>query len=483
MSTNKSSRMEDHSDMFEYNLFEIPAREARERKNKMAGVKISSLELENVKRVKAVRLEPSENGLTIIGGKNNQGKSSVLDAIAYALGGANYKPSNPKREGSMIDPHMKVVLSNGIVVERKGKNSNLQVTDPSGNKKGQALLDSFITTFALDLPKFINSNDKEKAKVLLQIIGIGDQLMKFDQEEEKLSQERLQIGRIAKEKVGHAEQMVQWDGVPAEPVSITDLIQEQQAILSRNGMRQQWKAEYDKILAEIMRTDEDIERLCRQVADLNAKKKELEEKAKLAEKSPKELQMESTAQIEESISNIESINAKVRDNLEKEKAQMEAEAYNQKYRELNVQIENLRADRMKLLEGSEMPLEGLSVEKGILVFNGQPWDNMSGSDQLRVATAIVRKIQPDCGFVLLDKLEQMDLDTLSEFGKWLEKEGLQAIATRVSTGEECTIYIEDGYSVDHNGKKTADQEFKPAGMMKKAEPEMTETVKWEAGKF
>ena len=130
-----------------------------------------------------------------------------------------------------------------------------------------------------------------------------------------------------------------------------------------------------------------------------------------------------------------------------------------------------------------MPLKGLSVEGGILVFNGQPWDNMSGSDQLRVATAIVRKIQPDCGFVLLDKLEQMDLDTLNEFGKWLEKEGLQAIATRVSTGEECTIYIEDGYSVDHNGKKTAEDDLKPAEMMKKAEPEMTETVKWEVGKF
>ena len=475
--------MEDHPEAFGFNLFEIPAMEERERKEKLAGVKISSLELENVKRVKAVRLEPSENGLTIIGGKNNQGKSSVLDAIAYALGGANFKPSNTKREGSMVDPHMKVTLSNGIVVERKGKNSTLQVTDPSGKKSGQALLDSFITTFALDLPKFINSNDKEKAKVLLQIIGIGDQLAQFDREEERLSQERLQVGRIAKEKVGHAEQMVQWDGVPKEPVSITDLIQEQQAILSRNGMRQQWKAEYDKILADLMRTDDDIDRLTKQIADLAAKRTELEQKAKLASKSPKELEMESTSEIEASIQNIESINAKVRDNLEKEKAQMEADSYTQKYRELNVAIDNLRYERMKLLEGSDMPLEGLSVENGLLVFNGQPWDNMSGSDQLRVATAIVRKIQPDCGFVLLDKLEQMDLDTLSDFGKWLEKEGLQAIATRVSTGEECTIYIEDGYSVDHSGKKTADQGFKPAEMMQKAEPEISNTVKWEAGKF
>ena len=72
------------------------------------------------------------------------------------------------------------------------------------------------------------------------------------------------------------------------------------------------------------------------------------------------------------------------------------------------------------------------------------WDNMSSSEQLKVATAIVRKLNPKCGFVLLDKLEQMDVDTLQEFGKWLEQEGLQAIATRVSTGDECSIIIEDG---------------------------------------
>ena len=92
---------------------------------------------------------------------------------------------------------------------------------------------------------------------------------------------------------------------------------------------------------------------------------------------------------------------------------------------------------------------------------------MSGSEQLKVATAIIRKLNPDCGFVLIDKLEQMDLDTLQDFGKWLESEGLQAIATRVSTGDECSIIIEDGYSVTEVNTKT------PA----------TSARKWEAGRY
>ena len=66
-----------------------------------------------------------------------------------------------------------------------------------------------------------------------------------------------------------------------------------------------------------------------------------------------------------------------------------------------------------------------------MTYKGQKWDNMSGSEQLKVATAIVRKLNPNCGFVLIDKLEQMDVNTLKEFGQWIENEGLQAIATRV----------------------------------------------------
>ena len=111
------------------------------------------------------------------------------------------------------------------------------------------------------------------------------------------------------------------------------------------------------------------------------------------------------------------------------------------------EIENIRKRKTDLLTNAELPLPGLSVEDGELTYNGQRWDNMSGSDQLKVSTAIVRKLKPDCGFILLDKLEQMDLNSLNEFSKWLEKEGLQAIATRVSTGEECEIIIEDGYAV------------------------------------
>ncbi|NOK23753.1 AAA family ATPase, partial [Corallococcus carmarthensis] len=69
-------------------------------------IKINKLEIENVKRVKAVKIEPTSTGLTIVGGKNNQGKTSVLDAIAWGLGGNKYRPSQPEREGSAVPPYL-----------------------------------------------------------------------------------------------------------------------------------------------------------------------------------------------------------------------------------------------------------------------------------------------------------------------------------------------------------------------------------------
>lgn len=421
-------------------------------------MKINRLEIENVKRIKAVKIEPRESGLTLIGGNNNQGKTSVLDSIAWALGGERFKPSQATREGSVIPPNLHIVMNNGLVVERKGKNSALKVTDPNGNKSGQQLLNEFVEQLALDLPKFMESSGKEKAQTLLQIIGVGDQLVQLEKEEKELYRERLYVGRTADQKEKFAKEQPYFPEAPKDLISPSDLIRQQQEILAKNGENQRKREQLHQLEQVYQKVNDDL-------SELLAKQKRIEEDLKIAKLSAVDLQDESTAELEESISNIEEINRKVRANLDKEKAEDDAKIYRSQYNELTEKISDLRSKKNSLLDSAELPLPELSVADGELIYKGQKWDNMSGSERLKVSTAIVRKLNPDCGFVLLDKLEQMDMETLKEFGLWLESEGLQAIATRVSTGDECSIIIEDGY--------VAGQEH----------PQPEQKKEWKAGAF
>lgn len=430
-------------------------------------VTITALEAENVKRIKAVALTPAPTGLTLVGGNNNQGKTSVLDALAWALGGDRFHPNAAQRDGAVAPAHLKVTLSNGVIVERKGKNSTLTVTDPTGRRSGQQLLNAFIEPLALDLPRFMEASDKEKADILLRIIGIGTELHVRDLEIKSLYDKRTFTGQLAQQKKHFAEELIYYPEAPEEPVSASDLIHQQQEILARNGENQRKRNQLVQLTDLLERQKKVVADLEFQLSTEKQRLTTMQADVKIAQTSAENLQDESTAELEASIRSIEETNQKVRANLEKARAEDEAAQYASDYDKLTEAITQKRADRMALLNGADLPLPELSVEDGALTYKGKHWRDMSGSDQLRVAAAIVRRLNPDCGFVLLDKLEQMDMTTLTEFGRWLEAEHLQAIATRVSTGSECQIIIEDG-------------------MVKDAEPPVTEKPQprsWTKGAF
>lgn len=430
-------------------------------------VTITALEAENVKRIKAVALTPAPTGLTLVGGNNNQGKTSVLDALAWALGGDRFRPNAAQRDGAVAPAHLKVTLSNGVIVERKGKNSTLTVTDPTGRRSGQQLLNAFIEPLALDLPRFMEASDKEKADILLRIIGIGTELHVRDLEIKSLYDKRTFTGQLAQQKKHFAEELIYYPEAPEEPVSASDLIHQQQEILARNGENQRKRNQLVQLTDLLERQKKVVADLEFQLSTEKQRLTTMQADVKIAQTSAENLQDESTAELEASIRSIEETNQKVRANLEKARAEDEAAQYASDYDKLTEAITQKRADRMALLNGADLPLPELSVEDGALTYKGKHWRDMSGSDQLRVAAAIVRRLNPDCGFVLLDKLEQMDMTTLTELGRWLEAEHLQAIATRVSTGSECQIIIEDG-------------------MVKDAEPPVTEKPQprsWTKGAF
>ena len=402
---------------------------------KTQGVRITSLELENVKKVKAVALEPAENGLTIIGGRNGAGKTSILDAIAWALGGDRFRPAAAKREGSVLDPVLRVTLSNGITVIRKGPKSALTVTDETGKRSGQQLLNEFVEALALDLPKFLNATDKERAGILLDILGIQDQLDALDREEKARYDTRLQTGRDRDQARHHANSLPWYDNaVPVSVQALTERLREAQAINAENEEKRR----------RVVSLRAQAEDLMNRISALKVQLEATEAGLERASEEAAGLEDRDTENILRQIQAADEINAKFRSNAARTEADQRAEVLAEQYDALTGEIEDIRARRAALLEGADMPLAGLSVADGVLHYNGQPWSCMSSAEQMRAATAIVGRLKPECRFVLVDRLETMDTETLREFGAWAAERGLQVIGTRVSTGDECSVIIEDG---------------------------------------
>jgi len=446
-----------------------------------APVTISFIEIENTKRINLVSFHPSATGLTVLGGGSRQGKTSVLDAIAWLLGGEKFRPSDPNHRGATSNAKIKGGLSNGLTVERKGKNGALTVTDPTGAKGGQSILNKVLQVLALNLPDFMRQSDKGKAKILLKIIGVGDELQKLEESETALYADREAHGKVSKAAKAHAKEMPFHEDAPAEPVSAQKLIEGQQAILLKNAENNKARERIPEIEAELTaarrRLEETGERSKERMVRIEALKAEVASDIKRAEaqaaeikkqtaeltqaqKSTADLKDESTEELETQLADTEAINAKVRANAEKAEADIKAEKLNAQYTDFTDQLVEVRRSITALLEGAELPLPDLIIKGGELEYKGDKWDGMAASDQLKVATAIVRKLTPSCGFVLVDKLEGMDLDTLNDFAEWCKTQELQVIGTRVTKGSESTLVIEDGNVVGAEEASPAEEPAK-----------------------
>ena len=416
----------------------------------MDKIKITSFEIENVKRVRAVSMEPNADGLTVIGGRNGQGKTSVLDAIAYALGGEKYRPSDFQNREGLNPGSINVTLSNGLKVVRAGKNAALKVIDPSGAKAGQKLLDSFIEELALDLPKFMQMNDAQKGKVLLHTLGIEEQLDELDRREKKAYDERTLQNRDADRKQKYADELPEYPEAPDEPLTAVDMSARLTEALKVNAAHAEARKHIEWLEMQVKQGYETCnqlqDRLAQLTADLERQKaatEDLRQQLMKAQETPIEEDVDTVA-IQSELERIDAVNAKVRTNMDKAKALDVAREAKELAAILDRKVQEVREERNALLASVQMPLPGLSVEQGVLVYKSARWDCLSSIEQFRVAVAICHQLKPECGFVLLDRLEAFDLHQLAEFNAWLKGQGMQAIATRVSEGAECSIIIEDG---------------------------------------
>ena len=181
----------------------------------------------------------------------------------------------------------------------------------------------------------MNKSNKEKANVLLNIIGVGDQLAVFNHKENELYQERLTVGRIADQKAKFAKEQLFYEGVPADIISPQEFINQQQAILAKNGENQRKREKVTQYEYQVKTLTDEVARLEQMLQQKNEELNKATYDLSMAKTDALDLQDQSTDELEKNLAEIEEVNRKVRANLDKEKAEEEAKGYKAQYDNLS----------------------------------------------------------------------------------------------------------------------------------------------------
>jgi len=466
----------------------------------MNAAKITGFTVQDFKRIRLVEIHPTENGLTILGGRNAQGKSSCLDAIAYALGGETFRPSDINNHDAEKNATIRVEID-GLIVERAGKNAALKITDARGMRGNQTLLNDIVGKFALDLGAFMRAGDLDKAKMLLKMFpDLEQRLAELKKRADEIREARADQNRDIKRLQVHFDEMPHFPEAPADEISIEALTKELQGVTeaenetasrrallaveqqraaeleSRLANNQQLialkmakieenekskfarldylKTEYEKAQREIQEQAEQAKKeLDSQIAELQQGQTEIERNITGTKDGIESIKANlagdpdfaaKKADIMQRLQQADETNKQIRANAERRKLYAQIAEMRQTSDRQTADLQAIEADRTALLQNAELPLPELSINAdGELLYRGQKWDCMSGSERLKVATAICMKSKPGCGFVLIDGLEAMDPQTLADFGEFLTAQNMQGIGTIV--GENAaTVIIEDG---------------------------------------
>lgn len=384
---------------------------------------ITKLSIENVKRISAVEISP-DGSLVVVGGKNGQGKTSVLDSIEMALAGKSSVPSMPIRSGE--DAARVVVETEDFVITRKftkGK-SYLSVEGRDGRlyKSPQTVLDGLVGSMAFDPFAFSRMAPKEQARLMREVAGIDT--ASIDAEIERLRDARRDANRSAKEASIRAGDMPRHGGVPDCEIPVADVVEAQRSRQQRNDRR----AAIDH---EVGRLEGEIARLQDALALLRSDRSELGD----AEAAPND---------EPNVQEVEETNAKVRANAAAALADQEAERLRSQAVELDTQLKRAEAERGDLLSSAEFPVSGIGVDSDGVTLDGVPFAQASSAQQIRVGVAMGAAIAKDIRVMLVRDGSLLDEDSMELLATLARDAGLQVWVERVGSGDSGAIVIEDG---------------------------------------
>lgn len=398
---------------------------------------IVELRAENFKRLKAVRIAPSE-GLQQITGRNAQGKSSVLDAVFAALGGAKGEPIKPIRDGE--DKAEVVVDLGDMLVRRRWTQSgtSLQVESKEGAvfKSPQAVLDKLLGSLTFDPLAFGRMDPKEKARTLRLLVGLD--VTDIELERKAAFDRRTEVGRAGKTAAAQLAAVPVVEA-PEEEVSIVDLMRSASTARAANAETANVRATLDKAAAAHEEAKRRLELAQQGLAQAEA----AHAAATLVwDQTPAPVDVEA---IEMQIAAADDTNRAVRAAAARRKQAEGVDALRAEHEALTKKIAELDARKAELLAAARFPVEGLSVDGDQVTFHKLPLEQASSAEQLRVGLAVAAALNPTLRVVLVRDGSLLDDASLELVATWAAEQKMQVLMERVARPEDGVgIVIEDG---------------------------------------
>jgi DNA repair exonuclease SbcCD ATPase subunit len=400
-------------------------------------MKIIELRAENVKRLRAVDITP-DGTLQIVGGRNAQGKSSVLDAIWLALGGgkAAKDTTRPIRDG---EERASVTVDLGdLKVTRswtqKGTSLRVESADGAQYRSPQAMLDGLVGKLSFDPLEFTRLTAREQRDALLDLVDLDVDMDQLDAQRALLFEERTEIGRQGK-AIGD---VTVDESLPVEEQSAGAIIQQIRAIEDTNAEWHRRELAEDAARDRCQETVKEIERLEELLVHLKA---DLDEAQKRRAELP---EPRDTSALEAQLATVEETNARIRaNNQAREQLQRKAELRGA-YEALTSDIALVDGQKAQALASAHFPVDGLGFDESGVTFQGVPFSQASSAEQIRVSIAMAMALNPKLRVLRIKDGSLLDEDTLEAIRQQVAGADFQLWLERVGNADEGAVIIEDG---------------------------------------
>ena len=420
-------------------------------------MKIVGLKAENVKRIRAVELRPDpEDGLVVVGGRNEQGKSSLLDSILYALRGKRAMPAEPLRRGAKRGS-VELALE-GPETEEVGRflitrtftkgGTQLRVQGLNGQDFGspQALLDGFLGDLTFDPLAFSRMKPAEQREALLNVAAVPADLDELDEREaeavEQCQEARaaVKVAQVRVKDLPPAE--VVEDGPDAEEV-MAELRAAQESRLEaerRAQMAERFLDRYEEAENAAIELRQRLE-----VAEAN--KDALADQMKAAREAADEIQPPPTEGLEEKLRQARAREQAAERNRNRGTVLDEAADAKGLLARLESRLDCVRQERREALLAATFPVEGLGVTADGVTFEGFPLEQCADSKRLLACAAVGMALNPTLRVLRIADGSLLDSDHLEELRELAEERDFQLWVERVGT-DGATVVIEDGTVAD-----------------------------------